>query len=84
MGWALRRDYWGRGYAFEAATMALRVAFETLKWPQAISLIAPMNERSIRLAERLGERFERTVTVRGHTSAVYQISRAEWRETAAR
>jgi hypothetical protein len=38
-----------------------RVAFDTPGWPRAPSLIAPLNLRSVRLAERLGERFERSL-----------------------
>jgi RimJ/RimL family protein N-acetyltransferase len=75
VGWTLVREFWGRGYAFEAAAAALRVAFETLAWSRAISLIAPMNQRSIRLAERLGERFERTMAFRGHDTGIYAIGR---------
>src|SRR5262249_49874037 len=52
VAWALASAYWGRGYALEAATAALRIAFETLGWSRAISLIAPLNLRSIRLTER--------------------------------
>jgi RimJ/RimL family protein N-acetyltransferase len=79
VGWALSRAYWGRGYAFEAAAAALRVAFDMLDWPRAISLIAPLNQRSIRLAERLGERFERSILLRGNTVALYAIERTQWR-----
>jgi RimJ/RimL family protein N-acetyltransferase len=79
VGWALARPYWGRGYAFEAATAALRVAFDMLGWSRAASLIAPLNLRSIRLAERLGERFERHLLLRGHEVSVYAIERAHWR-----
>jgi len=68
----------GRGYAYEAAVAALRVAFEKLDWPRVVSLIAPPNLRSIRLAERLGERFERTVRVRGHDVALYALDRQGW------
>jgi RimJ/RimL family protein N-acetyltransferase len=78
VGWTLARAYWGRGYAIEAAAAALRVAFETLDWPRAISLIAPSNLRSIRLAERLGERFERTLQLRGHPVELYAIDREHW------
>jgi hypothetical protein len=74
VGWALARPYWGRGYAFEAATAALRVAFDTLGWSRAASLIAPLNLRSIRLAERLGERFERHLLLRGHEEASMRSS----------
>jgi RimJ/RimL family protein N-acetyltransferase len=79
VGWALSRAYWGRGYAFEAAVAALRVAFDMLDWPRAISLIAPLNQPSIRLAERLGERFERSILLRGNTVGLYAIERAQWR-----
>lgn len=79
VGWTLSRSYWGRGYAFEAAAAALRIAFEALNWPRAVSVIAPPNQPSIRLAERLGERFERNVLVRGKTAALYAIEQAQWR-----
>ena len=75
VGWALARRYWGRGYAFEAATAALHIAFASLGWSRAVSLIAPRNLRSIRLAERLGERFERNLVVSGHEVSLYAIER---------
>jgi len=75
LGWALARHYWGRGYALEAGTAALRIAFTMLRWPRAVSLIAPSNLRSIRLAERLGEHFERNLVVRGHEVSLYAIER---------
>ena len=75
IGWALAHRYWGRGYAFEAATAALRVAFATLDWARAVSLISPPNLRSIRLAERLGARFERRLVVRGHELSLYAVER---------
>lgn len=76
IGWALARPYWGEGFAFEAARAALAHAFDTLGWQRAISLIDPANQRSIRLAERLGERFEKEVQVRGHRVAMYSIARS--------
>jgi RimJ/RimL family protein N-acetyltransferase len=78
LGWALARSHWGRGLAFEAAAAALRVAFENLAWPRIVSLIAPANLRSIRPAERLGERCERSVQLRGHELALYSLAREHW------
>jgi RimJ/RimL family protein N-acetyltransferase len=75
VAWALVRTYWGRGFAFEAATAVLRVAFDTLGWQRIISLIAPANLRSIRLAERLGQRYERTLELRGHEVKLYSLDR---------
>ena len=73
IAWAIARSYWGRGYAFEAASAALRVAFEVLDWPRVVSLIAAPNLRSIRLAARLGERFERVLMLRGREVMLYGL-----------
>ena len=75
LAWAVARSYWGRGFALEAAQAALAHAFGPLEWPRAISLIDPENRRSIRLAERLGERFERAITLRGYRLSLYAIGR---------
>jgi RimJ/RimL family protein N-acetyltransferase len=80
VGWALARPYWGRGFAVEAARAALNHAFNTLNWPRAISLIDPRNAPSIRLAERLGERFEREVDIRGFRVSIYAIAANSWRK----
>jgi RimJ/RimL family protein N-acetyltransferase len=78
VGWALAREHWGKGYAVEAARASLQHAFQTLEWPRAISLIGPDNYRSIRVAERLGERFERSVEVRGRPALLYAVERSAW------
>lgn len=54
LGWILWDGFEGHGYAFEAARRARDFAFETLNWPRLISGIHRDNQRSIRLAERLG------------------------------
>ena len=58
--WALAYEHWGQGYATESAA-AMRDWFGT----PAISLIAPANARSQRLAERLGATPGETVEVPG-------------------
>jgi len=78
LAWALARSHWHKGFAFEAASAALAHAFDSLHWPRAISLIDPANNRSIRLAERLGERFEQEVEVRGHRVSLYSLGRESW------
>ncbi|HEU5311797.1 MAG TPA: GNAT family N-acetyltransferase [Candidatus Eisenbacteria bacterium] len=83
VGWTLAREHWGKGYAFEAASSSLDHAFHTLAWPRAISLIDPANHRSIRLAERLGERFEREIEIRGRPTRLYAIERSDWRPHGA-
>jgi RimJ/RimL family protein N-acetyltransferase len=61
LGWALLRDYWGHGYATEAAAAVRDAAWTELELERLISLIHPDNVRSINVAERLGARFEREV-----------------------
>jgi RimJ/RimL family protein N-acetyltransferase len=61
LGWTLERDAWGRGYATEAALAVRDWAFRELQPPRLISMIFPANVRSQRVAEKIGERFEREV-----------------------
>lgn len=75
LAWTLARPYWGRGFALEAARAALAHAFGPLGWHRVISLIDPDNRRSIRLAERLGERIEGEVMLRGYCLSLYAIER---------
>lgn len=54
IGWRLRREFWGRGLAFQAARQAEAYAFKTLGLPELVSFTAVINQRSRRLMERLG------------------------------
>jgi RimJ/RimL family protein N-acetyltransferase len=54
LGWTLRRDCWGRGYATEAARACASWAFGHFRIPYVTSLIEPANDRSIQVARRLG------------------------------
>jgi RimJ/RimL family protein N-acetyltransferase len=54
LGWALIRSHWGRGYATEAAAAIRDWAYESRAFDRLVSLIAPDNVRSKRVAERLG------------------------------
>lgn len=78
LGWVLAREFWGRGYATEAARRALRYAFEELGREQVISLIRPANLASIRVAERLGERPAGTAEILGADALIYRVTRDEW------
>jgi RimJ/RimL family protein N-acetyltransferase len=54
LGWVLRRDAWGNGYATEAARACLGWGFAELDVPYLTAMINPDNVRSTRVAERLG------------------------------
>jgi RimJ/RimL family protein N-acetyltransferase len=74
--WTLRRRYWGKGYATEAARAAIDYAFRALEAERVISLIDEANTASIRVAERLGERpLEGMIEIYGRPVQVYSIRR---------
>jgi RimJ/RimL family protein N-acetyltransferase len=56
LGWRLDQSAWGRGLATEAAMAARDDAFGRLALPEIISIIHPANERSQRVAVKLGMR----------------------------
>ena len=83
IGWTLRSQYWGRGYATEAARKCIDFAFEELKRTHLISLIHPENANSIAVAQRLGESLEGEVILPHlpHTRILqYGLHRDEWRQ----
>jgi RimJ/RimL family protein N-acetyltransferase len=54
IGWRLRQDAWGEGYATEAAREALRFGFESLALDEVVALTVPGNTASRRVMEKLG------------------------------
>ena len=54
VGWRLREDAWGQGYAREAAIASLDYAFERLGAERVIAITFPGNAASWGLMERLG------------------------------
>lgn len=74
MGWLLGREYWGHGYATEAAHGAIEFAFRKLGKDHVISLIHPENQRSARVAERLGESVVGHTTLEDEFVLVYGLS----------
>lgn len=62
LGWALARRHWGHGYATEAARATREWVYAEREVERLISLIAPDNVRSIRVAEKLGAMPEQTIS----------------------
>ena len=56
IGWRLREDAWGQGYAKEAATASMDLAFNRFEAPRVIALTVAGNEESQGLMRRLGMR----------------------------
>jgi len=54
IGWRLREDAWGKGYAREAAMATLAWAWRSLDCDRVVAITAAGNKRSWGLMERLG------------------------------
>jgi RimJ/RimL family protein N-acetyltransferase len=54
VGWRLAVDYWGHGFATEAARSVLEFGFGSLGLDEIVSFTVPENTRSRRVMDRLG------------------------------
>ena len=90
VGWTLRADCWGHGYAREAAQAALALAFERLGLPRVYAQTSERNTASWGLMERLG--MERRADLdypdadyppEDNPTMVYSLEAAAWRKRAA-
>jgi RimJ/RimL family protein N-acetyltransferase len=54
VGWRFRPQFWGHGYATEAARLALDYGFNALQLEEIVSFAAAGNIRSRRVMERIG------------------------------
>jgi RimJ/RimL family protein N-acetyltransferase len=93
IGWRLAHEYWGHGYATEAARAALACGFRDLALDEIVAFTVPPNWRSRRVMERLGmktsasEDFEHPALPDGHplrSHVLYRLSKREWRPDEAR
>lgn len=54
IGWRLARPAWGHGYATEAATAVLAMAFDEIGLDEVVSFTSVGNARSRRVMEKIG------------------------------
>ncbi|HEV7203722.1 MAG TPA: GNAT family N-acetyltransferase [Jatrophihabitans sp.] len=87
VGWRLAADYWGRGYAPEAARAALGHGFDTVGLDEIVSMTTVANSASRRVMEKvgltrdLGGDFEHPRVPEGspiRPHVLYRMRRSEW------
>jgi [ribosomal protein S5]-alanine N-acetyltransferase len=77
IGIACLEEHWGKGYAREAAVEVLRWAHQGLNLARILAIVSPNNQRSIRLLEHIGMRFERAVVLGDGEEQVLQYQHTE-------
>jgi RimJ/RimL family protein N-acetyltransferase len=90
IGWRLAFDFWGKGYASEAARGALAVGFEQLCLPEIVSFTTITNRRSRQVMERLGmsqepKTFKHPSLPDGYSlceHCLYRLSKEQWMDTS--
>lgn len=75
IGWNTYRAFWGQGFASEAAAEAVRHAFEVRGEPHVRALIAAGNAASVRVALRLGLRYDGEAELFGKAVGRYTRAR---------
>lgn len=57
IGWRLKKEAWGKGYATEGAKACLQYGFEELDFDEVYSFTADINEPSKRVMRKIGMEF---------------------------
>ena len=80
IGWRLPREFWGQGYATEAAIAARDHFFRSFTWPELISLAQPGNVASHRVMRKIGmRRVDDLASSANGVLVVHQLERSDWR-----
>jgi RimJ/RimL family protein N-acetyltransferase len=88
-GCAIARDYWGKGYAYEASRCIIDFGFSSLPIHRTYAETISANTRARALAERLGMRLEGELRhhkfFRGRwwDTVIYAVLKDEWKPGAA-
>lgn len=75
VGYRLARDYWGKGFATEAARASLRHGFQDLALDRIVAVVQPENIASQRVLEKLGLKYEKDARYYNADVKYYAIAR---------
>jgi len=70
IGFAFLPEFWGKGYCYEAASAVLAMGRSTHGLDRIVAITSVDNDRSIRVLEKLGMRFEQMITLPDSASEV--------------
>lgn len=74
LGYRLMQPYWGKGYAFEAATHTVDYGFNQLQLPSIVGRAHIENIASLKILEKVGLQFIKDEVVDGCPVKTYSLS----------
>jgi ribosomal-protein-alanine N-acetyltransferase len=89
VGWRMAPEYWGHGFATEAAQAALEFGFRKVELPEIVALTVPQNARSRALVAKLGmtraasDDFDHPLVPAGHPlqrHVLYRLRKEAWQQ----
>jgi RimJ/RimL family protein N-acetyltransferase len=83
VGYLFVREHWGKGLATEAACACRDFGFRNYPIEHIISIIAPSNEASIRVAQNNGMSFWKEAVFKGEVDRIYRVTRRNWEQMMA-
>jgi ribosomal-protein-alanine N-acetyltransferase len=75
VAYMLARRHWNQGLGTEAARAITEYGFERHTFRRLVSIIAPSNLASIRVAEKNGMRYIKDVAFKGYVDRLYAVER---------
>jgi [ribosomal protein S5]-alanine N-acetyltransferase len=78
LGYALGKEFWGKGYATEAARAVVRYGLKQANLSRIFAVVFPENEPSWRILKRLGFSYEKDVTHYDLPLAYYALNRDDF------
>ncbi len=88
LGYAIRRDQWGHGYATDAVRTLIEFGFRELKLHRISAAVGPNNAASIAMVTKLSLQYEGRIRDHVHTngawrdSLLYSVLAHDWTVTA--
>ncbi|PSB10955.1 GNAT family N-acetyltransferase [Pleurocapsa sp. CCALA 161] len=73
VGYRLAKKYWGQGLATEAAKAVVEYGQQRFNFRRFVCLIEIKNNRSIRVAQKLGMKLEKKIIYHGLNVAMYSL-----------
>jgi RimJ/RimL family protein N-acetyltransferase len=78
LGFRFFKEYWGNGYATEAAISSLQLGFNEFAIKEIVGRAMQINSASIRVLEKCGMKFRDFFDFDGEDGVVYSIQKGEF------